>query len=93
MTTVTERGTSDTRSEPFRLSVVTDTRFRFALGPGLNDATQFRNYADHLAIINPTATADYQLVGQCSSTAWRKPSLASLGLALCKTDGVIFGQR
>jgi hypothetical protein len=92
MTTVTERGTSDTRSEPFRLSVVADTRFRFALGPGLSDATQFRNYADHLAIINPNAPLTYQLVGQVFLDGVAQPSLASLGLALCKTDGVIFGQ-
>ena len=92
LTTVTERGTSDTHTEPFRLSVVSDTRFRFAIGPGLNDATQFRNYADHLAIINPTVPLTYQLVGQVFLDGVAQPSLASLGLALCKSDGVIFGQ-
>jgi len=92
MTSVVELGSTGTRSEPFRLNIVTDTRFRFAIGPGLSDGQQFRSYADHLAIINPNAPLTFALTGSVFLDGVAQPSLASLGLALGKHEGIVFGQ-
>ncbi len=92
LTTVTCRGTTDTHTEPFRLTVVNENRFRFAIGPGLNDAVQFRKYADKIDMLNPARPLTYKLVGNVLLDGAIQPSLASLGLAITKKEGHIFGQ-
>jgi len=92
MTSIKARGTNSVDNEPFRLSVVSDSRFRFAIGPNLNDATQIRKYSDKLSVINPTGELTFQLVGSAMLNGVAQTSLASLGFGLTKHEGVVFGQ-
>ena len=92
MTSVTEFGSNGTRTEPFRLNIVADTRFRFATGPSLSDGQQFRTYVDQVGVINSLAPLTFAVTGSVFLDGVAQPSLASLGLALGKHDGVLFGQ-
>jgi hypothetical protein len=92
MTTVACRGTTDKHTEPFQLNVVSDIRFRFAIGPSLNEAVQFRKYVDKLDVLNPKPPLTYALTGSVLLNGVAQPDLASLGLALTKREGVVYGQ-
>ncbi len=90
VTVADNSGTNVPKTEPYRLSIFSNstTAFRFAI-TSLSNATQFNEYADYISTINGHGPLSYT-VSNVTAGGTSAASLESLGLTIGK-DGQIFG--
>lgn len=83
---------TNTVTELFRLTVVSGTLFKFAIGPSLGEAVQFRDFNGSLEVINGRGAVTFGVVsGSVKLDSTTLGSLEEAGLSLSKS-GVLFGK-
>jgi len=75
----------------FRITLVSGNQFKFATGPDLGEAVQYRDYVNTLQVIGNTTPASFAITLVKLSTDTTVSALEDIGLTV-SSDGTIFGK-